>query len=183
MRKIVMFTVVAFLCAFIGSTALAAGEKATGAAAGQMITNAGQPIMASNIIDYSVRSNTGEKLGNVEDILLSHDGRAQYIMVSTGTGDSLIPVPFRAATMNASEKAVILQNIDKSKLEKAPSLTKEDWQQRVGDVGFEKEVHSYYGQEVPSVLQKKTSQYPSAAGPQGHPHGAGAGIKIPGSDD
>ncbi|MCK9274083.1 MAG: PRC-barrel domain-containing protein [Syntrophales bacterium] len=183
MRKLMLLAVVALLCAFVGSTAFAAGEKATSAAAGQMAMGAGQSVMASNIIDYSVKSDTGEELGNVEDILLSQDGRAQYIMVSTGMGDTLIPVPFRAAKMDVSDKAIILQKIDKSKLENAPTLTKEDWQQRVGDVEFEREVHSYYGQEVPVELQKKPSQYPSSGNPQGPAQfRGGAGVKVPGED-
>lgn len=169
-RIITILAVIMLVCAFVGTPAFAAGEKAKDTAAGQHMKEmrpgeraAGAPAMgqqmaaqsyrASNIIDYKVKGAQGEDLGDVEDILISQDGRVQYIMVShggvLGIGENLVPVPFSVARVNMADNTIVLQNVDKSKLEQAPTFTKEDWQQRAGDVQFERDVYGYYGQEMP----------------------------------
>ncbi|MCK9274082.1 MAG: PRC-barrel domain-containing protein [Syntrophales bacterium] len=192
MKKLItLFAVMMMVCMFIGTQAYAADEKAKGAAAGeqmkqettatgqkmqgqaaggQMMTGPGQTYRASNIIDFNVKSEQGEELGEVEDVLISADGRVQYVMISRGgvlgIGENLIPVPFKVARINMADDTLVLQGIDKSKLEQAPSFAKDEWQQRIGDAEFEKEVYSYYGQEMPEKGSMQIERTPSAVQPK-----------------
>lgn len=80
---------------------------------------------ASRIIGMDVVNRQGEKVGDVEDIVLDRSGNAAYAVVSTGgflgVGDRLHAVPWRALEANAGTGQFIL-DIDKETLGKAPGF-------------------------------------------------------------
>jgi sporulation protein YlmC with PRC-barrel domain len=112
--------------------------------------SAAQVSRISELMDKKVRNQQGQDLGQIEDLVVTQDGRISYIIVSQGgvmgIGDKLTPIPFRNAQFDQQQDAVILSNIDKQKLENAPTITQGDWQ-RLSDPGFERELFSYYGQQ------------------------------------
>lgn len=118
-------------------------------ASGQEAGQAEQISRVSELMDKKVQNQQGQELGQVEDLILSKDGKISYIIVSRGgvmgIGDKLTPIPFRNAQLDPQQDAVILSNIDKQKMENAPTISQGEWQM-LTDPGFERELFSYYGE-------------------------------------
>ncbi len=132
-----------------------AGPSAQQSETGQLGSSAGQQGSAqisrvSELMDRKVKNQQGQDLGQVEDLVIGQDGKISYIIVSQGgimgIGDKMTPIPFKNAQLSSQQDAVILSNIDKQKLQNAPTISQGEWQ-RLTDPGFEREVFSYYGQE------------------------------------
>lgn len=161
-RIIAVLAVLMLVCVLVGAQAFAAGEREKGQTyergttqqqhmtTGERARMGEQPMAnrASEIIGSTVKNEKGEQLGTVNDIVLDRRGEVQYIILShgglLGIGDKLIPIPFRAARMQ--EDTVVLQNVDKQKLEQAPNISQQEWE-KLAQPDFERKVYSYYGQE------------------------------------
>jgi len=159
-----MMTVVMFAFFFVGTQAFAAGqEKETGAVKSQTYERGTQKGMsggagmaavcsrASEIIGRTVKNDKGEELGEVEDVVISQNGQVLYLILARGgvlgMGENLIPIPYKMARMDQAEDAIIISNVDKQKLEKAPSFDKKDWVKSLGQAEMEQKIYGYYGQE------------------------------------
>jgi sporulation protein YlmC with PRC-barrel domain len=105
---------------------------------------------ASKILDKDVKDQKGEDVGKVNDLLMNRNGQVEYLIVSQGgvlgIGDKLIPIPFRMARVDTKNDNVVLMNIDKEKLEKAPHFASDKWNE-MNTADFDKRIHSYYGAE------------------------------------
>jgi sporulation protein YlmC with PRC-barrel domain len=77
-----------------------------------------------------VISQKGEDLGQIEDLVFSKDACIEYIVLSAGgilgTGDRLIPIPWKAMKTGAQADTIIV-DLDKSQLEKAPNFESKKW--------------------------------------------------------
>jgi sporulation protein YlmC with PRC-barrel domain len=77
---------------------------------------------ASRIIDATVRNNRGEEVGEVDDLIMSRNGKIKKVILAVGgflgVGDRLVAVPFKS--LQISEKGDIVYNITKQELEKHP---------------------------------------------------------------
>jgi len=126
-------------------------ERAVTEQRGRMVGTM-MPTRASEIIGLNVKDRTGEQLGEVEDIVIGKDGRVQYIIIShggvLGIGENMVPIPYKTAEVDVEQDAIVLKNVDKQMLEKAPNFSDEDWA-NIGEPAFEQKVNSYYGQEKP----------------------------------
>jgi sporulation protein YlmC with PRC-barrel domain len=100
------------------------------------------------LFTYRVKSPQGEDLGKIEEIMLDMErGRVAYAILSfggfLGLGNKWVPVPWDALVLQPDEKVLVV-NIDKEKLQKAPNfdpstlpdLANRQW----GAV-----IHTYYG--------------------------------------
>jgi sporulation protein YlmC with PRC-barrel domain len=135
------------ICTFFVTQALAAQQevdKTPGVQAQKdekAATSAGQsqtsekPAMekadrVTKIIGKAVISRKGEDLGKIEDIVLNKEGCLDYIILAPvgllGTGDRLIPIPWKAVTTGAQADTIIV-DIDKSQLEQAPNFESKKW--------------------------------------------------------
>jgi sporulation protein YlmC with PRC-barrel domain len=135
------------ICAFFVTQALAAepevgktpsvpaqtDEKAattTGQSQTREKTAMEQADRVSKIIGKKVVSQKGEDLGKIEDLMLSKDACLDYIILAPGgllgTGDRLIPIPWKALKTGAQADTIII-DMDKSQLEKAPSFESKTW--------------------------------------------------------
>jgi len=88
-----------------------------------------QADRVSKILGKKVISQKGEDLGKIEDIVLSKEGCFDYLILASGflgTGDRLIPIPWKAVTTGAQADTIIV-NMDKSQLEKAPNFESKKW--------------------------------------------------------
>jgi sporulation protein YlmC with PRC-barrel domain len=105
-------------------------------------------LRSKALFDYRVKSPQGEDLGTIEEVILDREvGRVAYAVLSfggfLGLGNRWVPVPWDAVALRSAEK-VLLLNIDKDKLQKAPNfegptlpeLAHRQW----GAV-----IHTYYG--------------------------------------
>ena len=130
------------ICAFFVTQALAAepeagktpsvqaqtDEKAattTGQSQTSEKTAMEQADRVSKILGKKVISQKGEDLGKIEDLMLSKEACLDYIILAPGgllgTGDRLIPIPWKALKTGAQADTIII-DMDKSQLEKAPSF-------------------------------------------------------------
>ena len=135
------------ICAFFVTQALAAepevgktpsvqaqtDEKAattTGQSQTREKTAMEQADRVSKIIGKKVISQKGEDLGKIEDLMLSKEACLDYIILAPGgllgTGDRLIPIPWKALKTGAQADTIII-DMDKSQLEKAPSFESKKW--------------------------------------------------------
>ena len=89
-----------------------------------------QPDRVTKIIGKAVISQKGEDLGKIEDIVLSKDGCLDYMILAPrgflGTGDRLIPIPWKSVKTGAQADTIII-DMDKSQLEKAPNFEGKKW--------------------------------------------------------
>jgi sporulation protein YlmC with PRC-barrel domain len=89
-----------------------------------------QADRVSKILGKKVISQKGEDLGKIEDIVLSKEGCLDYIVLAPGgllgTGDRLIPIPWKAVKTGAQADTIIV-DMDKGQLEKAPNFESKKW--------------------------------------------------------
>ena len=111
-----------------GSAAEVQGGKKTGQQAarqqGEEI-NFQEGLRASKIIDTSVKNTRGEDLGEVDDLIMSRNGKIKKVILSVGgflgVGDRLIAVPFKS--LQIQEKGTIVYPVTKQQLENHPVFT------------------------------------------------------------
>jgi sporulation protein YlmC with PRC-barrel domain len=74
---------------------------------------------ASRIIDETVKNDRGEELGEVDDLIMSRNGKIKKVILSVGgflgVGYRLVAVPFKS--LKISEKGDIVYNVTKQQLE------------------------------------------------------------------
>ena len=108
----------------------------------------GSLIAADQVEGTSVYNTNGEKLGTVEDIMLDKvSGKAIYALMGfggfLGIGEKQHPLPWSALTYDTSKEGFVV-NLDKQKLEQAPTLDPDDesfeWTPDYG-----RRVDQYYG--------------------------------------
>ena len=105
-------------------------------------------LQSKTLFEYRVKSPQGEDLGKIEEVMIDMEiGRVAYAVLSfggfLGLGNKWVPVPWDAVVLRSDEK-VLLLNIDKDKLQKAPNfegtslpeLANRQW----GAI-----IHTYYG--------------------------------------
>ena len=84
----------------------------------------------SKILGKKVISEKGEDLGKIEDLVLSKEACLDYIILAPGgvlgTGDRLIPIPWKSVKTGAQADTIII-DLDKSQLEKAPTFESKKW--------------------------------------------------------
>jgi len=85
----------------------------------------------SKIIGTTVKDTSGEKLGDVKELVINPEtGQVVYAVVSyggvLGMGDKLFAIPLKALTW-ITDKEYYTLNIDKETLKKAPGFDKNQW--------------------------------------------------------
>jgi sporulation protein YlmC with PRC-barrel domain len=85
---------------------------------------------ASRIIGMDVVNRQGEKVGDIEDIVLDRNGNAAYAVVSTGgflgIGEKLHAIPWRSLQTNTGADKFVL-DISKDRLSRAPGFDANNW--------------------------------------------------------
>ena len=90
-----------------------------------------QVSRVSKIIGTTVKDTSGEKLGDVKELVINPDtGRVVYAVVSyggiMGMGDKLFAIPLRALTWIVDKEYYTL-DLDKETLKNAPGFDKNQW--------------------------------------------------------
>jgi sporulation protein YlmC with PRC-barrel domain len=79
---------------------------------------------ASRIIDETVKNDRGEELGEVDDLIMSRNGKIKKVILSVGgflgVGYRLVAAPFKS--LKISEKGDIVYNVTKQQLENHPEF-------------------------------------------------------------
>jgi sporulation protein YlmC with PRC-barrel domain len=104
---------------------------------------------SKKLTGLNVRNPQGEKIGTIEDLVISlQDGKVQYVALSVGgvlgIGDKLFAVPFEEIRFNhGKDEMYFVLDISKEKLEAAPGFEKSNWPD-FADPQWKSQVDTYY---------------------------------------
>jgi sporulation protein YlmC with PRC-barrel domain len=108
----------------------------------------GSLIAAEQVNGTDVYNMDGEKLGTVDDIMIDKiSGKAIYAVMSfggfLGIGEKQHPLPWSSLTYDEDKEGYVV-NLDKRKLEQAPTLDPDD-EDFVWTPDYGRSVDRYYG--------------------------------------
>jgi sporulation protein YlmC with PRC-barrel domain len=91
----------------------------------------GRVLRVTKLNDCTVKNLKGEKIGEIEDLVIDRDeGVVAYGVLSfggfLGIGEKLFAVPFNSLTRTKDE-GVVVMDVTKEQLERAPSFAKDSW--------------------------------------------------------
>ena len=99
----------------------------------------------SKIIGSDVRNKTGDKIGDIRDLMVDATGTIKLAIVSTGgflvVGDRLHAVPWDLLTLGPKDDHIL--DIDKSHLAATPGFTSKTWP-NLGDDHWLADNRRYY---------------------------------------
>lgn len=82
-------------------------------------------LRATKIIDVVVKNDRGEEVADVDDLIISRNGKVKKVILSLGTflgvGERLVSVPFKS--LQITEKGGILCSLTKEQLDKQPKFS------------------------------------------------------------
>ena len=109
-------------------------------------------VALSKLKGAQVKSNTGEDLGKLEDILIDpRTGKVTFAVVGKGgligLGEKRRPVPWQDVTINSNKQ--IMLNISKDKLQAGPAIDNEE--SEMDSPAFVVTVYEFYGVEPSAV--------------------------------
>jgi hypothetical protein len=107
----------------------------------------GTLISADKVEGTSVKNRKGESLGSIDTVMIDKvSGKVAYAVMSfggfLGIGDRYHPLPWDVLTYDPDESAYVV-DVDKSMLEKAPSLTRGEYG-TMEDRRWGENVYRYY---------------------------------------
>ena len=90
----------------------------------------GSLIAADKVIDTNIYSPSGEKLGEVDDLMIDKiSGRVSYAILTyggfLGAGEKRYPLPWSVLTYDTNQGGFVI-NLDKETLRNAPVMDSED---------------------------------------------------------
>ena len=105
-------------------------------------------IGSDKVEGTTVNDRSGNKLGTVERVMIDkHTGKVAYAVMSfggfLGIGERYHPLPWAVLDFDPRQNAYVV-DLDKRKLEGAPTLERED-RRDLADEAYGREVHDYYG--------------------------------------
>jgi len=105
---------------------------------------------ADDLMGKDIVAQDGEKLGSIDNLVISENGQVEYIILSRGgvlgVGGDLVPVPWNAANLKKDQDDNFRADITQQQLEGAPKFDGDNWAQ-IASPEYEQQVHSYYGTE------------------------------------
>ena len=99
----------------------------------------------SKIVGSEVRNKSGDKIGDIRDLMIDGNGTIKLAIVSTGgflgVGDRLHAVPWDVLTLGPKDDHIL--DIDKAHLQAAPGFTSKTWP-NLGDDHWLADNRRYY---------------------------------------
>lgn len=148
---------------FITSTVFAAGQGH------QMSSSSGMSMgmaKASEILGKNLVNHQDEELGEVQDLIVGENGKISHLIISRGgvlgLGEDLIPIPWSAARANFQGDKIVL-NINKEKLQQAPSFQAGNWEEFFSE-GRQEEIRGYYGESENYGTEKSSGTMKKRSG-------------------
>ena len=107
-----------------------------------------QQMRASELIGKNLTNPTGERLGEIKDLVVdTTNGRVQYAVIGMGgflgIGDKLFAYPLERFE-RTSERGKLVLNVDKDKMKSAPGFDDKSWP-NFGTASYRGEVDKFYG--------------------------------------
>lgn len=122
-------------------------DQKAGAATGTKAMDTMGSHRGSELMNKNVKNDKGDNLGKIKDFVFDRDGELSYIVISSAAaaGDKMIPIPFSSDMMKFQGDSVVVSNLDKTMLDKAPTISSSEWN-KLDDPTFESRVHGYFRQ-------------------------------------
>jgi len=131
----------------ISGSSSASSKSAIGTSASPSATASANYVMGSRAIGASIKSNTGENIGQIEDLLVDQNGQIKMAVLGVGgflgIGAKKTPVPWQAITASSDKDFTL--NIDRQKLKNAPAIDKNQAAAEWATPNFMTEVYAHYG--------------------------------------
>lgn len=112
----------------------------------------------SQVIGAKVESQNNESLGKIHELVVQN-GQIQFAVLGVGgvlgIGEKLAPVPWKA--LNYSGEKEFTLNVDKQKLQSAPTIQKDQWSQ-LESPSYTSQLYSFYGVQAPEATGGTGSQ-------------------------
>ncbi len=113
---------------------------------------------ASQLEKMNVRNSAGEKIGAIEDLVITPDGRVAYAALGfggfLGWGEKLFAVPWQDLHIHLADAAHsdnhIVLNVTKEELKDAPGFDKASWP-NFADPNFTRTIDTYYQNRRPTA--------------------------------
>jgi sporulation protein YlmC with PRC-barrel domain len=153
------------------STTPSSGQSdQTASSSSQASANSG--VHVKKLIGSTVKSNKGEKLGKLEDVVIDpQTGKATFAIIGQGgilrLGEKRLPVPWQALNLDSQNQVTL--NVDKDKLQSAPTVTSSDATD-LDNPGFVVIVYKFY--EIPTGAGETPSGLQSSPSPSGPDSGS-----------
>jgi sporulation protein YlmC with PRC-barrel domain len=108
---------------------------------------------ASDLIGKTVKDQKGQTLGEVRDVVIGSNGKADFVILSYGgfidRNQKYAPVPYQTFMSSLSNNSTkintateLTANLDKAKLDKAPTFSDKNWDNMKASQG---KICSYFG--------------------------------------
>jgi sporulation protein YlmC with PRC-barrel domain len=145
-----VLTTASLAAALVISASSAVAQPAAPAASGVAMTPGERhdwerSHRVSKIIGSDVRDRSGEKIGDIRDIVVDSSGVIRLAIVSTGgflgVGDRLHAVPWDLLALGTKDDRVL--DIDKARLKDTPGFTSRTWP-NLGDERWMADNRRYY---------------------------------------
>ena len=117
-------------------------------------TGSGQYVRLRQLIASTAKAKDGQNLGQIEDFVV--DAKAQHLTFAVlgkggllGIGEKMVPVPWKAVSVeqtdtSASGKPNLTVNIDRQKLQSAPTLHKDKQYSELDQPDYTITVYRFY---------------------------------------
>ena len=159
----------------------------------------GAQLRASKAIGAEVKSQTGEDIGKIEDLLFNpQTGRIDFAVLNHE--NKLIPVPTKLLTCSSGdhttatgmERVSITAQIDKEKLQSAPTISDRSRWSELQQGTFSQRIYAHYGVQAPTegvgapgsdteTLPGRDRSSPPGTRPPGAPGAPGTVPRTPGT--
>lgn len=108
-------------------------------------------LSASTLMDDPVVNASGDKIANIEDIMLDvENGRAHFAVLSSGgflgIGEEYVAVPFEILKVDFENERCVL-DVPKQKFEDALTFDRNDWPD-FSDPTVQERIRSHWGTKV-----------------------------------
>lgn len=132
-----------------GTPAIASTSVANSTAGSQSAVELNGVVLASKLLNVSVKSSDGQDVGVIQDGVTDvQTGALSYVVLSPSVGGSLVPVPLQVFGWDDQNQAFVLM-VDQATVNGAPNFS-------IGQVpntqqsGWDANIQSYWSQHMPS---------------------------------
>lgn len=126
----------------------------------------GAALSADRLLGAPVANRGGERLGEVEDLVLGTDGTARYIVIAVGgvidIGNKRVAVPYREATL--TDEGTVVYDATRAELAAAPALR---YDTAAAGTGSAREAYERDAEREMSEWSTKLERYYEQAKQQG----------------
>jgi len=109
-------------------------------------------VRASELMGHDLHSKAHDEVGEIKELVIDARGaRIPYVVISSGgflgMGDKMHAIPWEAIRVQpdaGKDKAMLVVDLDKDRVLKAPEFKKDDWG-RMSDRTWVSDLYTYYG--------------------------------------